>query len=348
MTPVLAINMRVFYCYFGNKENVVTRYEFNGESVFVHTIDGTAGSGKGTVANHLREQGIPVLDTGQGFRAVTELWYQLQEEDGLEREDSEAVDSRLRPFRDPLSRSHADEHFASLLPDNVYFDVDGVYIGGEKITEKQKSEVLYNERVDRIISTIAQLPLVRSFCRDISLQFIQGAIEAGEPEVGVDGRTGRQEVVRYLQQGDIDTRSARLALPAFFEAAPKEAARRVLARDGLRSYGELSPDDEEVKQRAVIVHRRNKGDSNPNATEPMGCTSKYVIAGRNQPDAETIDCVIGNNLDGSEAQSVHFNTTRRSREEMIKEYESWRLAINERLRQPLGRAALAGYSRERL
>lgn len=322
----------------------MARHESSGEPVLVHTIDGTAGSGKGTVANSLREQGIPVLDTGKGYRAATEFWYRLQEEHGLDRDDPEAVERRLYSFRDPLSQSNAARNFALLLPNKVHFGVEGVSIEGGTIPQEQESEILYDERVSRIISFIAQLRPVRQFCKDISAQFVNDATANGETEVGIDGRAERQEIIQHFQKGDIDTASARLALPGFFEAESREAARRILARDTNRKYEELSPNDEVVITRAAIVQARNEGDSDPDGAEPMRYTDNYFQAWHNQPDGDTIDRVIGTEPDGSGARSVRFDTTYHNQKEVIAEYENWRGAINDRLRCPIGKLAVS-YSR---
>lgn len=318
--------------------------ESNPDHVLVHTIDGTAGSGKGTVANSLWEQGIPVLDTGKGYRAATEFWYRLQGEYGLDRDDPEAVERRLYSFRDPLSQSNAARNFALLLPNKVRFGVEGVSIEGETIPREQESEILYDERVSRIISFIAQLRPVRQFCKDISAQFVNDAITNGETEIGIDGRAERQEIIQHFQKGDIDTTSARLALPGFFEAEPHEAARRILARDSNYTYETLSPDDEAVKTRAAIVQARNEGDSDPNGAEPMRYTDNHFQAWHDHPDSETIEHVVGTEPDGSGTRSVRFDTTHHDQKEVIREYERWRGAVNERLGHPLGKLAIVSYA----
>lgn len=313
----------------------MTRHESSGAPVFVHTIDGTAGSGKGTVANSLREQGISVLDTGKGYRAATEFWYRLQEDSGLDCSDQEAVERRLYSFRAPFSRPDTIHRFTSRLSNEVRFGVDGVSIGGETIPEEQESEILYAERISHIISFIAQLQPVRKFCKGISAQFVNDAIANGEAEVGLDGRAERQEIIQQFQIGEISTGSARLALPAFFEAESREAARRILARDTDRKYEELSPNDEVVKTRAAIVQARNEGDSDPNGAEPMGYTIDHFFAWHDYPAAVT-DRVIGNREDGSDARSVRFDTTDYSPEEVLSKYEEWRTAINDRVRRSAG------------
>lgn len=323
----------------------MARPESNPDHVLVHTIDGTAGSGKGTVANSLREQGISVLDTGKGYRAATEFWYRLQEEHGLDRDDPEAIERRLYSFRDPLSQSNAARNFALLLPNKVHFGVEGVSIEGETIPQEQESEILYDERVSRVISFIAQLRPVRQFCKDISAQFINDATANGETEIGIDGRAERQEIIQHFQKGNIDTASARLALPGFFEVEPREAARRILARDTDRKYEELSPNDADVKTRAAIVQARNEGDSDPDGAEPMRYTTEYLQAWHDQPDSETIERVLGTEPDGSGARSVYFDTTRYGQKEVIAEYERWREAVNDCLRHPIGRLAVVSYSR---
>jgi CMP/dCMP kinase len=102
-------------------------------------IDGPAGSGKSTIARGLAQRlGFRYLDTGAMYRALTLLAL----EDGTELDDEAAL--------------------AALARDNpVLFDGDQVSVRGEDVTEAIRSP-----RVDRVVSTVARHPEVRSIMRE--------------------------------------------------------------------------------------------------------------------------------------------------------------------------------------
>ena len=101
-------------------------------------IDGPAGSGKSTVARGLAARlGFRYLDTGAMYRALT--WLAL--EDGVGLEDEAAL--------------------AALARDNaITFEGDRVSIGGEDVTG-----TIRDARIDRVVSTVARHPQVRTIMR---------------------------------------------------------------------------------------------------------------------------------------------------------------------------------------
>jgi cytidylate kinase len=102
------------------------------------TIDGPAGAGKSTVARRLAERfGLRYLDTGAMYRALT--WVAL--EDGVDLEDGRAL-GRL----------------AEASP--IEFAGDRVLVRGRDVSSEIRSP-----RVDRVVSTVARHPEVRSVMR---------------------------------------------------------------------------------------------------------------------------------------------------------------------------------------
>jgi cytidylate kinase len=103
-------------------------------------IDGPAGAGKSTVARRLASQlGFRYLDTGAMYRALT--WLALQ-------------------WNVPLEDETKLGELAKAYP--VTFDGDGeVWIGGQDVTQE-----IRRPEVDRVVSTVARHPSVRSVMRD--------------------------------------------------------------------------------------------------------------------------------------------------------------------------------------
>jgi CMP/dCMP kinase len=103
-------------------------------------IDGPAGAGKSTVARRLASQlGFRYLDTGAMYRALT--WLALDQ----------AVSLQDGPALATLAEGHA-----------VAFDTrGGVAIGGRDVTE-----AIRGAGIDRVVSTVARHPEVRSVMRD--------------------------------------------------------------------------------------------------------------------------------------------------------------------------------------
>ncbi|MGH9457880.1 MAG: (d)CMP kinase [Thermoanaerobaculia bacterium] len=102
------------------------------------TIDGPAGAGKSTVARRLAERfGLRYLDTGAMYRALT--WMAL--EDGIDLEDGPAL--------------------GTLAEDNlITFEDKRVFVRSRDITKE-----IRGPRIDRIVSTVARHPEVRSVMR---------------------------------------------------------------------------------------------------------------------------------------------------------------------------------------
>jgi cytidylate kinase len=102
------------------------------------TIDGPAGAGKSTVARRLADRfGLRYLDTGAMYRALT--WLAL--EDGVALEDGEAL--------------------GVLAQDNpITFEGDRVVV-----RERDLTNSIRGPRIDRVVSTVARHPEVRSVMR---------------------------------------------------------------------------------------------------------------------------------------------------------------------------------------
>jgi cytidylate kinase len=102
------------------------------------TIDGPAGAGKSTVARRLAERfGLRYLDTGAMYRALT--WLAL--EDGIDLEDGPALGT-----------------LAEANP--ITFEDKRVIVRNRDITSE-----IRGPRIDRIVSTVARHPDVRSVMR---------------------------------------------------------------------------------------------------------------------------------------------------------------------------------------
>jgi CMP/dCMP kinase len=102
------------------------------------TIDGPAGAGKSTVARRLAERfGLRYLDTGAMYRALT--WLAL--EDRIDLENGPAL--------------------GRLAEDNpITFEADRVMARGRDVTTE-----IRGPRIDRVVSTVARHPEVRSVMR---------------------------------------------------------------------------------------------------------------------------------------------------------------------------------------
>src|SRR5687767_6646683 len=102
------------------------------------TIDGPAGAGKSTVARRLAERfGLRYLDTGAMYRALT--WLAL--EDGIDLEDGPGLGT-----------------LAEANP--ITFEDKHVFVRERDITTE-----IRGPRIDRIVSTVARHPEVRSVMR---------------------------------------------------------------------------------------------------------------------------------------------------------------------------------------
>jgi cytidylate kinase len=110
-------------------------------------IDGPAGSGKSTVARGLAERlGFRYLDTGAMYRALT--WLAL--EDGVELDDGRALG-------------------ALALANPVVFEGNQVEVRGEDVTE-----AIREPRIDRVVSTVARHPEVRTVMKDRQRELAEG------------------------------------------------------------------------------------------------------------------------------------------------------------------------------
>jgi cytidylate kinase len=110
-------------------------------------IDGPAGSGKSTVARGLAERlGFRYLDTGAMYRALT--WLAL--EDGVDLDNGPALG-------------------ALALANPVVFDGDRVLVRGGDATD-----TIREPRIDRVVSTVARHPEVRSVMKERQRELAEG------------------------------------------------------------------------------------------------------------------------------------------------------------------------------
>jgi CMP/dCMP kinase len=110
-------------------------------------IDGPAGSGKSTVARGLAQRlGFRYLDTGAMYRALT--WLAL--EDGVELDDGRALG-------------------ALALANPVVFEGNRVEVRGEDVTE-----AIREPRIDRVVSTVARHPEVRTVMKERQRELAEG------------------------------------------------------------------------------------------------------------------------------------------------------------------------------
>ena len=110
-------------------------------------IDGPAGSGKSTVARGLAQRlGFRYLDTGAMYRALT--WLAL--EDGVELDDGQALG-------------------ALALANPVVFEANRVEVRGEDVTER-----IREPRIDRVVSTVARHPEVRTVMKERQRELAEG------------------------------------------------------------------------------------------------------------------------------------------------------------------------------
>jgi len=102
------------------------------------TIDGTAGTGKTTVARTVAKRlGIPYFDTGAMYRAVA--WLILKE--GISLSDQEAVSHLLDRFTFDIRKLNGDVHY---------------FVGQTDVTSE-----LRTQKINDIVSEVAAIPKVR-------------------------------------------------------------------------------------------------------------------------------------------------------------------------------------------
>jgi CMP/dCMP kinase len=110
-------------------------------------IDGPAGSGKSTVARGLAERlGFRYLDTGAMYRALT--WLALEDEVDLDNGPALGVLALANP---------------------VVFDGDRVLVRGGDVTD-----TIREPRIDRVVSTVARHPEVRSVMKERQRELAEG------------------------------------------------------------------------------------------------------------------------------------------------------------------------------
>jgi CMP/dCMP kinase len=110
-------------------------------------IDGPAGSGKSTVARGLAERlGFRYLDTGAMYRALT--WLAL--EDGIDLDDGSALE-------------------ALALANPIAFAGDRVLVRDGDVTE-----AIREPRIDRVVSSVARHPEVRSVMKERQRELAEG------------------------------------------------------------------------------------------------------------------------------------------------------------------------------
>ena len=293
--------------------------------VLIHTLDGIAGAGKGTVAPD-------ALDTGQIYRAATELFLRT---DSVNRElGKEHLAYATETILEDERRL---AEFAVRVRENVVVAEDGLYLEDEKLEPQTAHRLLYADPINNAISVIASKPEIRAHCDDLSVQFVERAREAGVDHVYLDGRAEAQAVKRALETGRLRVDVGRLALTAFLTVEEVEAAHRTLHRDsqGHIPYRTLRRGDETLEERIGSITSRNRRDST-REIDPVVPTKIHYDAWKDVRDDSALDGVIGGGQVGGELRHVRFDTTYSTPAETIEMFELWREAITERIRQPLG------------
>jgi cytidylate kinase len=212
------------------------------EIIGVIPIDGNPRSGKGTMADMLRAEGIAVLDTGQGYRsAAMHLLPYYRDHIGAEVYDdflstisdcedtvraqlvSEANIQLENWIRDGIKSSDFTAKVAAIMPD----DLGKWAIQGEVIDNPDIN--LYVNDVTTFVSVFARQSEFREHFNGVSANFIRSQHAMGRKFVGTDGRSERQIVRDETSVGTLKN-IARLATAFFFEVDYIEAARRDLLR----------------------------------------------------------------------------------------------------------------------
>ena len=171
----------------------------------VIAIDGPAGSGKSSVSKQVaRELGFGYLDTGAAYRALA--WWAVAE--GLE---GDTLAARLSTF----------DYSISTNPDDFW-----VRVGSIDVTE-----AIRESAISEAVSSVARIPAVRSFMKQLSRSIIAGEKRDG---IVVEGRDITTVVapdaqVRLLLTADeavrIKRRSAELSV------ASQQITKQVTDRD---------------------------------------------------------------------------------------------------------------------
>ncbi|MFM6977319.1 MAG: (d)CMP kinase [Micrococcales bacterium] len=123
-------------------------------------IDGPAGSGKSSVSKQLaREFNFGYLDTGAAYRALA--WLVMQ---GLDKSDLESG------------------HFESKFSYQISTDPDNFWV---RVGDHDVTEAIRSSEVSEAVSSVAQLPKVRSFMKQLTHQIAEGCTKPG---IVIEGR----------------------------------------------------------------------------------------------------------------------------------------------------------------
>ncbi len=211
----------------------------------VVALDGPASSGKSTVgAAAARALGYRFCDTGLLYRALT--WLALER--GVRTDD--------------------DDRLLALVPEIGLAD-DGagrfarVVVGGRDVTE-----LVRDERVDRVVSEVARRPAVRA-----ALLERQRAIAAGGRII----MAGRDIGTVVLPEAD---------LKLFLDASVEERARRRAAERGLR------PDSREAEAILADLRRRDAIDRGRAVAPLRVAPDAVVLRTDGRRFEETVDAVV--------------------------------------------------------
>lgn len=118
---------------------------------FIIAIDGTAGSGKGTLAKGLAKRlNITNIDTGAMYRCVT--LYMIRNEIRLE--DTEKIKEMLKKINIELKKEG---------------DIDLVYLDGENVTREIRENA-----VNRLVSQVSHVVEIRNNITDLSRKVAKG------------------------------------------------------------------------------------------------------------------------------------------------------------------------------
>lgn len=126
---------------------------------FVVAIDGTAGSGKGTVTKKIAEHiGLVNIDTGATYRCVTLEMLNR----GIGLEETEKIEKMLEEISIEIKNENGKQTF---------------FLNGEDVTEKIRTK-----EVDALVSQVSHVPIVRSTMVDLQRKMAEGK------EVIIEGR----------------------------------------------------------------------------------------------------------------------------------------------------------------
>ena len=140
-------------------------------STFVVAVDGPAGSGKSSVSKQVaRELGFGYLDTGAAYRALA--WQLLRE--AANSSEAAALDS-IRALNSPAELAATFDYAISTEPDNFWV----------KVGEVDVTEAIRSTEVAEFVSSVARIPVVRDFMKDLTRQL---AADCAKPGIIIEGR----------------------------------------------------------------------------------------------------------------------------------------------------------------